>query len=793
MRGPAVRRERPDRTPFLLYTLTGFTGLLAEQGFEKYIALLVGATASASAVVLFTYFLGFALGGYAAGRLIKGGRVARPLAAYGAIELLVGISCVAFSYSFHGLVEMLAPLQNLFSGAALRFETRFFCGCILVLPTAALMGASFPLIASAIDRGEPAGQRRWTQAYTANLVGALLAALTAPFLLMPVLGLRGCLWLCFAISVVVFAVAVAAPPVRARCVPGASNAEKRGMARGVVPVLVAAFASGAVFFALEVLWTHLVGVVIGCSIYAFSWMLAAVLLGLAIGAWLVDRARRRGRTIALAGLFQYTALLLLVQLCLWNLTPVFFRWGPPAMFVDSFYFAEFYKLLVACFLLVPPSTALGLIYPILLASPRLDGEADSHLSGYLSAANSLGCLTGALLGVFVLIPFLGSEFSLKVICLALAAFWLFFLLQERPPARRLRLAAVIAVCFAGILVSLHWNWASLTGGTGNYYGQKRLPPRPARAGVTYEARFIFHDESVQGGLTTVVLQTTHTPHDTSYIRTLYTNGKFEGDDNAAGQMNAQLGFAAIPSLFVRHCNRALLIGLGTGHSAAALKHLGYGDIDIAEFAPGIVAAARQSFSRLNEGILDDPHVHLYLEDGRNVLLTDRTRTYDLITIEVTSVWFAGATNLYSREFYELARRRLTSDGILQQWVQLHHIGPQEIACALATAHAVFPYVGLWLYGNQGVMVASAHPLVLDAARRAELERRYRSASLVDELYASVLVTPDGVARVVNDFRPVINTDHNRWLEYTTPRYQSSSFDWLSYNRRLFAKYRVGVR
>ena len=161
----------------------------------------------------------------------------------------------------------------------------------------------------------------------------------------------------------------------------------------------------------------------------------------------------------------------------------------------------------------------------------------------------------------------------------------------------------------------------------------------------------------------------------------------------------------------------------------------------------------------------------------------------MITIELTSVWFAGATNLYSREFYELARTRLEPDGVLQQWIQLHHIGPREVACALATLRAVFPYVGLWQYGTQGIIVASSHPLEVDQARRPELDRRYRSARLVDELYASQLVSPSGLTRLVNDFQPVINTDHNRWLEYSTPRYQSSSVDWIGHNSRLFAKYR----
>lgn len=779
-----------ERGPFALYALTGFTGLLAEQGFEKYIALLVGATASASAVVLFTYFLGFALGGVAAARLIKGRRIARPLLAYGIVELLVGISCIVFSFSFELMAEILSPLQNLLAGNALRFEARFLCGCILVLPTAVLMGSSFPLIAAALDGGDPAGKRRWSQAYTANLAGALAAALTAPLVVMPILGLRGSFWLCFGITVLVCAATAVLRPVAAPRRLASEIAPPRRPAEPIRLLLAASFASGAIFFALEVIWTHLVGVVIGCSVYAFSWMLAGVLLGLLIGAWMVNRSERRRRAMGFTLLFQWGAFLLLLQTRLWDRTPLFFRVPLPTMLQESFWFAELYKVAVTCVLLVPMSTVLGLIYPQLLASKELRGEDKSHLSGYLSAANALGCLSGALLGVFVLIPALGSELSLKLIALVLAGFWLLFLLRERPAPRRLRIAAATAICLIAILVSLHWNWVPLTAGIGNYFGQKAPEVRAAPPEVKFlPASFIFRDESVQGGLTTVVRQTIDTPRGSSTVRTMFTNGKFEGDDDVNGQVNAQFGLSAIPTLFVNHTGRALMIGLGTGHTAAALKHLGYGEIDVAEFAPGIVAAARQSFAHLNERVLDDPHVRLFLEDGRNVLLTSRERPYDLITIEITNIWFAGSTNLYSREFYELARKRMRPGGVLQQWLQLHHIGPREIASAMATVRSVFPYAGLWMYGNQGMIVASERPLILTEAHRAEMAARLHSAALVDELYGSRLVSPAGLDRLIQEWRPAINTDHNRWLEYATPRYQSSSYDWLLANTRTLSRYR----
>lgn len=784
----SCRAPSANRTAFALYALTGFSGLLAEQGFEKYVQLLVGATASASAVVLFTYFLGFALGGAAAARLLRRGRIARPLMAYGLVELAVGFSSVVFSYSFHPVMAALAPWQSLF-GESLKLPVRFLCGCLLVLPAAALMGASFPLIAQALDQTGAAGPKRWSQAYAVNLAGALAAAVAAPFAIMPALGLRGALWLCFGIGAAVCAIAALLPQAPAASAP-APPPERAPLSKDLRLLMAASFGSGAIFFALEVIWTHLIGVVIGCSIYAFSWMLAAVLLGLLLGATLVNRGVKAGRLVRPSLLFQCAALLMLLQFALWDRAPGFFRFTPPALFQNSFYFAEIFKLYVTLLLVTPAATVLGLIYPRLLASPQLRGEENAWLSGYLSAANSLGCLTGALLGIFVLIPLAGSEISLKAIILLLGLFWFLFLQHEPLPNGRLLRVALVAGVLASLTLGRWWDWGSLTAGLGNYFGQAPTHSGASAGGARFlPPSFVFRHEDAQGGLTTVVEQTVVEGEVAHTVRTMFTNGKFQGDDNQAwGEGQAQFGFSAVPSLFVPDYGRALLIGLGTGHSATALKHLGYREIAVAEFAPGIVRAAQQCFAGFNEAILDDPRVRLYLEDGRNVLLTDRHRQYDLITIEISSIWFAGSTNLYSREFYELAHSRLRPGGVLQQWVQLHHVSPREIASELATARSVFPYVGLWYYGAQGMLVAADHPLAPHLQPSAGLPQD-EAARLTGELSAARVLDPDGVVRMVRSLNPPLNTDHNRWIEYATPRYQSSSYDWVSHNLRFLRQFK----
>jgi len=383
---------------------------LAEQALEKYVTLLVGATASASAIVVFTYFLGFAVGGLIAGSLLKRGSVRNPLRAYAGVELLIGGACIVFSYGFPGAIAWLAPLQNPVASEFGKYLVRFSCGCILVLPIAALMGASFPLIAQALDdAGVDADgntPKRWSVAYSANLVGAVLASLAAPFVLIPAIGLRGAMWLCLAIGIAVAVVVQFRdnPAVPARVQAIASARTKLPAGGGYL--LIASFLSGCVFFALEIIWIHLVGAVVGGSVYAFSWMLTSALIGLWAGAWLVNRSKG----IRPSRVFLLCAFTLLFQLAAWPLAPALFVLAPKWI-AAAFYLREAFRLLVACLLIVPSALWLGLIYPALLKSPRADGEPSAALAGFLSAANSLGCLAGALLSTFFLIDRLGSHAS----------------------------------------------------------------------------------------------------------------------------------------------------------------------------------------------------------------------------------------------------------------------------------------------------------------------------------------------------------------------------------------------
>jgi spermidine synthase len=355
-------------------------------------------------------------------------------------------------------------------------------------------------------------------------------------------------------------------------------------------------------------------------------------------------------------------------------------------------------------------------------------------------------------------------------------------------SRKLRwLSAVVSLSvLAGLLWALPaWDRLALTSGEHVYFQRNQVWP---------ESRLKMFHEDTHGGMTTVVYNPAGVRGQKTGYLTLLTNGKFQGNDS--WEMEAQTGFALVPGLLSERFDHACVIGFGTGRSALVAQAMGFERIDVAELSPGIVVAARRHFEQMNGKVLDARGVRLWLEDGRNLLLLNRDWRCDMITMEITSIWFAGGANLYSREFYALARERLQPGGIFQQWIQLHHITSQELGSVLATAQKVFPYVGFWVLGGQGIVVASERPLRYTAAG----SRRFTCGAkilgfdeqgakgMVAKVRESAILAPEDTRKLVRGRPYVVNTDRNRYLEYATPRYNFSDEDFRRSNMEWLRKY-----
>lgn len=765
----------------LLFVLTGAGGLLAEQVFEKLLTALVGASTPAGAVVLAVYFGGLTLGGWLFSRRPS----AHPLRLYGWLE--VGVAAWALLLRFGGdkLGVRLVPLLRL--GADHFWLLQWLRGLAAgawILPPTILMGMSFPAVVGALEAwGIESPRKKMAGFYALNLLGALAGALAGPFYCFPRLGLHGTL---AATALLDGAAGLAALALArgAAVAPLPPRAKASGEFAGARALVALAFVSGFLFFGLEVLWTHLIATAIGNSVYAFAAMLAAVLAGLLAGGWGATRfwpeaARPSRRDVG--RIFLLGAASLAAQFLLWPLIPnSFIALGDWARMhrhpIESFAAGEALRWSAAGLLLLPSAAVLGVVYPLLFRLEHFPERGRAALAARMGAANSVGCVLGALACGFFLIPVLGSEWMLRLAVVALAGCG-FALAGRGPPRARARFAPALLAALALLLP--RWNRLGLTSG-GHVYFRTYFVGRD----TTLE---YFHEDT-RGGITTVVANPDGAGG--KYL-TLLTNGKFQANDS--GEAQAQTGLALVPLMHARKFDDALVIGLGSGHTAALVNRAGFARIEIAEIAPGIVGAARTKFASLNDRVLASPRVTLRLEDGRNHLLLTGRR-YDLITMEISSVWFAGASNLYSREFYALAKSRLKPGGVMQQWIQLHHISTDELGSVMRAMREEFPSVSFWVVGGQGILVATDGPQTPQPAALSRLlacdywRGGVPRETQLARLLASRLLAPGDLDGFLAASPAPANTDSNRRLEYATPKYNLDPRDLATLNLTALARH-----
>jgi spermidine synthase len=755
------RGSGPSAAILLLFLASGAAALVYQVAFVRLFVTVFGATAYAVSTVLAVFMGGLALGSWLLGR--EADRTSRPLLWYAVLEGLTGLWCL-------GALSLLGGLRDAyvsyFAGGEASFATltvaRMAMAAIVLGPPTILMGGTLPFLSVHVVRSREDVGRGITRLYAVNTLGAAIGTLVTTFFLIAVLGVTGSVGLAAALNLLVGLAALvmdrrarsAAPePERAEDERGEPEAPVRW--RGLL--VIGAFAGGALMLSLEVTWTHLLAQVVGTSVYAFGTMLFTFLIGLAWGSRRAERYAAADDATADRGLARAALLggaAVVAMLPFWCWAPLLFRVGDP-----SFLVGESLRFAVCFGLMIWPTIALGMVFPLIIrcATGRVKGLGSGV--GRIYAANTVGAILGSIGTGFVLLPVLGSRGSVAVaggISLALGGAFAARISWRR--GQTLAGLGIVAAILAAVLPI--WNTRILNSGANVYFS----------SGYVADGEPFYYVEDVQGGVTSVV--------NIDGVRTLLTNGKFQG--NVSGERAAQAGFALFPMLYAPRYEQALVIGLGTGMTTGVVSTFPFKRIHVVELSGAIAVAARDWFGEINRGVLSDPRTRLHINDGRNHLLLDR-ETYDVVTVELTSIWFAGAGNLYNREFYDLVRARLSKGGVFSQWIQLHHMRWEDLSVAIATLRDVFPHVVLYLGDEQGLMIASGSALDSDPARLAELSRRdgvrenlaLYGASDLRELFGRMLCDEDGVTALYEETLagsgPGVSTDDHPLLEYGTPR------------------------
>jgi len=732
-------------TAVSLLVLSGMAALVYQTLWVKQLALIVGVDVYAVTTALSAFFAGLALGSGLFGR--RADHTARPLRLFAALEAgtgLLGVACTL-------LLAHVAPTFVSLESKAFPIAWAFLF-VIIGLP-ALLMGGTLPTLVRVIDPADQALGRASGRLYSANTAGAIAGTLAAAFLLIPVLGVRGSAAVAAAANLAAAALALLADrrakPRMVGTSPPGPRLQRVSLALGLYAL------AGGVAMGYEVVWTQAIVQFLSTRAFAFAVVLATYLSGLFLGSQLcsrfADRIRRPwlvfGGLIAAAGA---SALLLLASIGPWLPrlqgalgNAVFAATGSElARMCGRFALASAVVVLI-------PTMLLGAAFPIAVRLVGAAGRIGRDLGAVL-ALNTAGGIAGTLLIGFVLVPACGLVHTLGILAVAAAVLGAAAIAREFD----FRIQALVGTVVLVLIVA----------------GVAAQVPRNllARQLTTAWGGTLISYEESPGGTVAVIEQTA--PQGS--FRRLYIQGVSNSGDPMPSLRYMRLQ-ALLPLLIHRGEPRlALVIGLGTGITAGAL--LAYESLDrrvVAELLPAVVRAAPKFQG--NYGVSGDPRVTLRRTDGRRELLQHAYR-YDLITLEPPPPSAAGVVNLYSRDFYALARQRLNPNGLLAQWLPLATQNDEDTRSLIRSFLEVFPFVTLWTTEfHEMMLVGSVEPFELDAQRIAQ---RYAAPGVTAALrevgvgspaalVATYVTDRAGLDRYVRD-APATTDDRPR-IEYAT--------------------------
>ena len=796
---------------YLLFFLSGAAALIYQVVWVRSLTLVFGGSHLAVTAVLSIFMSGLALGAYVVGQRVD--RAMRPLRLYGLLELGIAASALVSIALIKVYPAIYVPLARGHDDARLylTFVRLAFSTVALILPTT-LMGATLPVLSRLTSR-QPENVRHYLSfLYGFNTLGSVLGALLAGFVFLRAFSVSTTLSIAIVANALIGAISLAlqrwsdAGPYSSvagtdRAVPG--DAPPRAIrSLPALLVLVGIGASGFCALGYEVLWTRVLTIGLGASVYGFTIMLVAFLTGIALGskaygvAGKVFRAAQTdtARSAAWFGtgqiLIGLTALLVTVYLRDVPANTVrlqsYFFGNEPGTFQSrtwaNFSLAFLYMLVPAMFM--------GAAFPLAGQVMARERQAVGRAVGDVLASNTVGAIFGAAVSGLVMIPLFGIERSLQMLIVVNLGIGLIVLASVRG-VRWLPTAAAAGT--AGVLVFLALNQDALRMWDRQYFAIFRSnqpdafrTPEMVREAVA-NTDVLYYAEGAESTVSVIRVK--------GGEQAFITNGRVEASSYLQGQQ-VQYALGHLPMLLTANPKRVLVVGMGSGMTAGATAvHAGVERVTLIEIERQVQGVAR-AFEAYNHHLLQNPKLRIVLNDGRNFLMTT-DETFDVITADPIHPWFRGAGYLYAQEYFELAARHLRPGGVIAQWLPLYELTPDDLASIVRTFQQHFSHTMLWLTHYDSVLVGSNSPFAID---ESELERRLgqpevgedlrrvRMGSAAD-LLGYFMMGTEGMKRFAQHGE--LNTDDRLYLEFSAP-FSIGNASVMARNIRALAAHRESV-
>lgn len=668
---------------FLIFAVSGFAGLIYESIWSHYLKLLLGHAAYAQALVLTLFMGGMAIGAALSARFAKS--IHRPLLAYALVEGAIGLLGISFHPIYQWVsaftLDVLLPVTG---SPVMATAIKWSVGGALILPASILLGATFPLMTSAVVRAHPERTGYLIAAlYFLNSLGAAFGVLVSGFLLIGAVGLPGTILtaglLSMAVALAAWLIGKHPSDATSEHTPAIAQSPERIDRRHRWLLAIAAL-TGFSSFVYEIGWIRMLSLVLGSSTHAFELMLSAFILGLALGSlWIRRRLDNRVNWLwILAGAQILMGIAALASLPAYNQLFDTMRWLLGALARNDSAYGIFTTVSYgfAAVVMLPATFFAGMTLPLITFGLMELGRGERSIGG-VYAANTLGAIMGVVLTIFIGLPFLGLKGTLMfgaAVDLLLGA----MILASISTVGRAKSYALAVTVGCLVLVGLTSALVSLD--------PKKLASGVYRSGqlLDPQANVIFHRDGRTASVDLVRGANGHI--------SLRTNGKPDASANLTGagkpardEITMVLS-GAVPLAYHPAARSAAVIGIGSGMTShMLLASPNIEQVDTIEIEPFMVEAARV-YAPIAGRTFSDPRNRIHIDDAKSFFSTHQRR-YDLIVSEPSNPWVSGVASLFSDEFYRRVASHLAPDGMLVQWMQIYEIDlPLVTSVIKALAH-----------------------------------------------------------------------------------------------------------
>jgi spermidine synthase len=700
-----MREQRYLPLLLLLFLGSGCAALVYEVVWFQLLELVIGSSSVSLGILLGTFMGGMCLGSLIFPYVVP--RDIHPLRAYAYMEL--GIGAIGLILLFG--MPLIGGAYTSFAGSG--FFSLVFRGVvagICLLPPTLLMGATLPAMARWVET-TPSGVSWLGFFYGGNIGGAVIGSLLAGMYLLRVYDAAVATYVAVAINASVTLLALGIAAKTSYTVIAPDPGETPAVAPGW-PVYVAIGLSGMTALASEVIWTRVLSLMFGATVYTFSLILAVFLMGLGIGSTVgsaLSKGLKQPRAalawcqVLLCAAIGWAALILYRSLPYWPVDPSLATGPWQNMEID------FVRTMWA---VLPAAILWGASFPLALAAVASHRQDPARLVGGVYAANTVGAIVGSLGASLFLVAWLGSQHAQQLLIGVAAFSALLIVISGKVTSRSIGVVGLMAL-YSGLLI----------------YSIPELPARLVEYGRFAPIRGRDNKLVYMGEGLTASVAVSQMPDG---IMNYHNAGKVQASSDPA-DMRLQRMLGHLTTLLPENPRRIMVIGCGAGVTAGAVS------IDprleretIVEIEPLVPSVVSTYFGEYNFNVVTNPKVEIRIDDGRHYLLTTKEK-FDGITSDPLDPWVKGAAALYTKEFFQIAKERLNPGGVVTQFVQLYESNEEAVKSEIATFFEVFPHGAVFAntvagQGYDVVLVGQAEPATINIDR---LEERLNSPEYAD--------------------------------------------------------------